>query len=154
MTTIAYRDGVLAADTQVTFGAIKGYGRKLHKLNDGSILAFSGSVDDEQAILSYYNGELKKKPHLGKKFEFILIDSTGTPFYCINDFCQIPIEDRWHACGEGWQIAIAAMHIGLSAKDAVEVAGDLNPNTNKYIDTYTIRTKKLVKSVWPHETKK
>jgi hypothetical protein len=44
---------------------------------------------------------------------------------------------------------MAAMHMGLSAVDAVLLAGDLDVNTNKVIDKYDLNTGRLTKGRRP-----
>lgn len=153
MTTIAYKEGILAADTQVTFDNIRSFGRKIHLLNSGAVLAFSGHVDDERKLIDYYNGVSKKRPTARKKYEFFYLDETGIPYYSINDSGLVLLEDRFYALGSGWQIAVSAMHIGMSAMDAIKIAGELNIQTNQFVDVYNCKTRKLTKAVWPHEKK-
>ncbi len=151
-TTIAWKGRTLAADTQLTYeDNTKTFCHKLHDLGASHVVAIAGSVDAEfyfkrwliagakvekwnDMVLAY-----EKKP----KFEAIYIDNLGQKWYYSDNPAAMPIEHRFHAIGSGWRVAMAGMHIGLSAKDAVLLAGDLDINTNKIVDTYDLQTGKF-----------
>ncbi len=149
MTTIAYKDGIIAADTRICFDNIKHFCRKIHKLDDGIVLAIAGKVRDEGAMLAYYKGELKKPPRRFNSLEAFKVED-GEIKWVTNDLYWQPVERGFYAIGSGWSLAMAGMIMGLSAKDAVLLAADLDVNTNKYVDTYNIKTKRLTLCAFPN----
>lgn len=48
------------------------------------------------------------------------------------------IKNEFYAIGSGGQYAIAAMHLGLSPKDAVALAAQYDPATGGEIDVWTL----------------
>lgn len=152
MTTIAWKGRTLAADTQLTYeDNTKTFCHKLHDLGAGHIVAIAGDVDSEFHFKRWLQAGAKvdewgntvtqfiKKP----KFEAIYIDKYLRKWYYTDGPEAMPIEHRFHACGSGWRIAMAGMHMGLSAKDSVLLAGDLDVNTNKIVETYDLQTGKF-----------
>jgi ATP-dependent protease HslVU (ClpYQ) peptidase subunit len=152
MTTIAWKGRTLAADTQLTYeDNTKAFCRKIHDLGAGHIVAIAGSVDAEYyfkkwliagaKIDSWGNMviEFLKKP----KFEAIYIDKNNQKWYYTDGPAPMLIEHKFAAIGSGRSLALAGMHMGLSAMDAVLLAGDIDINTNKIVDTYDLQTGKL-----------
>ena len=160
MTTIAIKGKTLAADTQLTLGDdIKIYCQKIHVLGAGEVVAIAGNVDAEFHFKRWliagmkpdewaaYFAELKEP-----KYEAIYIDRHASRWYFHDGSDCQPIEHRFYAIGSGSKLAMAAMHMGLSAVDAVLLAGDLDVNTNKVIDKYDLVTGKLTKGRRPVST--
>jgi len=142
MTTIAFKEGIIAADTRVVIGTISLYGRKIQKL-DQYVFAIAGKLPDEAIFIDYYKGERKRVPRKFSSLEAFKVEENQV-YWCNNDLYWQPIPAKgFYALGSGWQIAMAGMHMGLSAKDAVLLAGDLDINTNKLVDTYNVKTKRL-----------
>lgn len=145
MTTIAYRDGILAADTQETNGGLRLLCRKLDKWPDGRVVACAGNSVDFILFREYILGLAKKKkstPDLHKGFEALIIDD-GEVYEAGRDCVFQQVHATYKAIGGGHAVAAAAMHIGLSAKDAVILAGELSEGTNTMVDTYNIKTKRF-----------
>jgi ATP-dependent protease HslVU (ClpYQ) peptidase subunit len=149
MTTIAYKDGIIAADTRICFGNIKHYCRKIHKLDNGIVLAIAGKLKEEGPLLDYYKGLNKRLPRRFSSLEAMKVEDGEITWINNNPYWQ-PMVTKFYALGSGWEIAMAGMIIGLSAKDAVLLAADLDVNTNKYVDTYNIKTKRLTLCPFPN----
>lgn len=152
MTTIAWKGRMLAADTQLTYeDNTKTFCHKLHNLGAGHVVAIAGDVEAEFYFKRWLIAGAKvdswqemvvsflKKP----KFEAIYIDKHQQKWYYNDGPAAMPIEHRFHAIGTGWRIAMAGMHMGLNAKDAVLLAGDLDINTNKVVEHYDLQTGKF-----------
>lgn len=69
MTTIAYKDGVLASDSRVSNGGFifPGSYQKIFVLPDGSLFGAVGSVGPSRLMLSYLLGESTDLPTWGNK---------------------------------------------------------------------------------------
>jgi len=139
MTTIAYKDGVLAADGRETIdGAIFNESAiKIANLGNGLYFAGSGDSDDRAIREILGSGQIPsvedlreiKQEHYG-----ILADAKANKLYyvaaddkacAIND---IPI-DRPFATGSGGVYALGAMLAGASAKEAVQAAKKIDVNS-------------------------
>lgn len=129
MTTVAFRDGIMAADTQITAGDTKeGFIRKVWRA-DEYLVGFSGDADVAQKIrwkmdeneidpLDYRFG-LETWPD--DEMMFYIFDGSqlwqiyqkGAAFYCDAPF---------FAMGSGSNYALGAMAMGATARQAVAVA--------------------------------
>lgn len=155
MTTIALKDGILAADTQLTLGDSTKIlsDDKITILNKHTILAAAG---DSIAILlaqRYFAqpnweelfdkrpAELLEKDKDGE-YEFTL-DSIllfkGVPFLVDRFLIPEPLRHPFIAVGSGWQFAMGAMHTGMSAVDAVEFASKFDIYTNNKVRALNVK---------------
>jgi ATP-dependent protease HslVU (ClpYQ) peptidase subunit len=137
MTTIAYRDGVLAGDTLLSYGPTQmpGHFRKVHKLGNGALYGFAGSAEVGEIMrrrlinIGQNDGILEDATDLkGEPFEAILVQPDGETFFFENrTWCRL--EFPYVAMGSGKEHAMGAMHVGASAKQAVKAAITLDSAT-------------------------
>lgn len=141
MTTIAYRDGVLASDSKISDrGCWVGNTRKIFRGPDGAIGGLAGCFGDlgifrdwlaggrqgacefkddgSEAILVLPDGTVWNVFHGGKVFEV-----TGSPFY---------------AAGSGFRIAIGAMAAGADAITAINICAEYDDATRLPLHVLTI----------------
>ncbi|MGH8172309.1 MAG: hypothetical protein ACREPX_04135 [Rhodanobacteraceae bacterium] len=141
MTTIAYRAGILASDTQVTStDGTKVHMRKIGRLPDGSHYGFAGNVKDINRVLRWIEEGTpkRKKPRPTEEIEAILIKPDGAIFV-INDALEFEqILDKFFAIGSGGTYARAAMACGRSAVAAVKIAARFDANTSAPVETLTV----------------
>lgn len=132
MTTVAYRDGVIASDSRLTGKEYLWTDRcqKVFRLADGSIVGLAGDDYNGNWLLS----ELRKLSKItGKKTlpngkfkgaQAILLTTRGRVFtfaYSVWDVLphkQFP----YYAIGSGSTIAMSAMDAGATAVEAVNIA--------------------------------
>jgi ATP-dependent protease HslVU (ClpYQ) peptidase subunit len=128
MTTIAYRDGILASDTQVTHGPtiMKSKCRKVFKLPDGSLYGHTGSLEAGELMRrSLVSGEAP--PNLtSDAFDGIMIRPNGQTFFYENK-AWVKLKVDFCALGSGKEHAYGAMAVGASAEQAVHAAITLDP---------------------------
>jgi hypothetical protein len=142
MTTIAYRDGILAADSRLTVdhggGSRKHTCRKLFRKRVGEgkkahdvVIATAGESSPGMVFVDWY-GSGKPVPdlflHLGGDFLCLVLTPSGLfeyDVYCRGDL----IEEEFYAVGSGSVAALAAMHCGKSAIEAVRVAARIDAFT-------------------------
>lgn len=130
MTTVAYKDGIIAADTLINSGGVV-ENTKFDKLilqsySDGWVCyAFSGRVSDISKAIYYIRQEdtvdktfdsfYAIKVYKAKSGELIISKAENNLF-----FWDIPNEPA--VLGSGYEIALTAMDLGVSSIDAVKQA--------------------------------
>lgn len=145
MTTIVYRDGVVAYDSRCTNGDLITSDKVEKKqVINGVVFFLAGYIGDFETLTSAYfdvdiQNDIKSEGPCA-----IVVDS-GKVFLCSIDspegsFWKQPLSvfDRY-AIGSGSPYAQGAMEMGADAKKAVEVAAKLDVRTGGKIKTYKIR---------------
>lgn len=129
MTTIAYRDGVMAGDSLSTFGGTAG-GRVFKVRKVGKfLLGLSGTAGEaeEYCKLMAKNQEIMRFDDLARRATDDLgvwgLIADGNKVYRI-DRSGLPYRVRgpFFACGAGMDVALGAMEMGAGAKRAVQAA--------------------------------
>lgn len=142
MTTVAFCDGTMAADTQITDGSdskMPTIYSKLHRLKSGAILGQTGENADIRELKELldsvkYPSDLPKRRELMEiemDFEGLLY-LPGKTLWSIEidydkdkdkwDASIVQIKKNYYAIGSGGAYAIGAMEAGAKAKLAVEIA--------------------------------
>lgn len=132
MTTIAYRDGVMAADSKVGCGTtVRGEIQKLYRVN-GNVIGFSGALGTGLRFLRWVEaGMPDDRPSLPHDdgFRGLLARSDGVCLTFDSDLMAQQIDAPFHACGSGVEIALGAMAAGASAEEAVKIAAQYDVYT-------------------------
>jgi hypothetical protein len=126
MTIIAYRDGVLAADTAAHNGATRICGvTKIARREDGVLAGASGGPDFMGEFLRWVRGEKSERPTPIK-------DSDGTDMGALffpdgrieiyESNGMFEITPGYYAMGSGRDQALGAMFLGAGAVQAVRAA--------------------------------
>lgn len=142
MTTIAYRDGVMAADTQGTLCEVKHRVHKLRRLPCGGVAGGCGkAVEVEKAMKWLAEGMKGERPKLRESY---LVVAFG-------DGRVVTIEDKsWTelptlgpvAMGSGHAPALAAMrYFEASAEDAVKAAATVDIFTSEPVEVMRVEPK-------------
>ena len=137
MTTIVYRDGIIAADTQISYDEelLKFNETKIVQTKQGDIIAGRGSCCGCDLFLAWYtksNGEWKAKHG---EFPFTQVIQPDDDFTCLvatkdgklklYDFYlnerEINLKD-FFAVGTGAKAAYGALEMGATANQSVKVA--------------------------------
>lgn len=133
MTTIAYRNGVLAADSRTTLETEGGGARmflceklfpKILPSGDKVIIATAGESSPGMVFVDWF-GSGKEAPDnfiIGEAdFTCLVLQKDGLWEY--DAWCRgIKILDEFYAIGSGAKAALGALHMGASAVKAVEMA--------------------------------
>lgn len=148
MTTIAYRAGVIAADSRETYqteagGATVNTCEKLFRKRvgrDDYILGTAGGSYLGMIFVDWFPGikacqqpesggklpEILRDAHLEEDFDVLIVSRRG--IYTVNHLCRpILCLDAFVAIGSGRKAALGAMHAGSTAKRAVEIACKVDP---------------------------
>jgi hypothetical protein len=124
MTTIAYRDGVLAADTMASVGDTKipGRAKKVWKFSDGRLFSGAGRMEEirklQKLIARHIEGPLPCP--VSKECEAILIMPNGAVLIYEGKVWSPEADTPYHALGSGFVPALTAMWLGHDAITAVK----------------------------------
>lgn len=132
MTTIAYRHGLIAADTQIIGGnciSAAGVAKIAKRKKDSALCGASGYLSFCQAFHRWFlAGERGKFPtfHDGDR-AFVAIK--GKPIEMFESVGSFDYEPEYLAIGSGMEFAMGAMHAGANAIDAVAAAIKHDPGS-------------------------
>ena len=143
MTVIAWDGKTLAADKQSTSAGYASVVTKVFRV-PGGIVGFTGSQGHAAALLAWFRGGRDPEAWPAKGGE----DSAGAIFIDADGRCwgysgddgphAAMFENRFNAWGAGRDYALAAMHLGKTAREACEVACLLDNCCGQGIDTLEI----------------
>lgn len=143
MTTIAYRDGILAGD-QAIFDRDTYCGQtvKIHRAGCGAIGGVAGCFGDLSIFREWMNNGAVLKLALTNPPEFQHLDSEALVIDTDGSVYWIGHGKRWvqqcapfFALGSGFRIAMGALAAGASASKAVLIACDLDAYTRGPVNT-------------------
>jgi len=147
MTTIAYKDGIIAYDSQQTAGdTITNNDAHKGVWIEGVFFVFSGAVSDFPRFVETYFGRASGLKHVDCS---ALIFDNGKLYRSGHDnesgiWKQEMDRTVPAAIGSGWHFAYAAMDCGLSAVDAVRAAAKRDAGTGGAVRYFDIETKNIV----------
>lgn len=142
MTVIAWDGRTLAADKLATFGTTKHTTTKIFRVRD-ALVGYAGDADSGEEVLAWFRdgADPAKFPagQRGPDWAGLLVIRRGQPI-CRYERTPYPVmfHDTRFAVGSGREFALAAMHLGCSAKEAVQVAIELDSGCGHGIDTLTL----------------
>ena len=144
MTTIAYKDGIMAGDGQCTWSGTKicKTDKKVFEINLGkrtTLIGMAGDVSHCYEFLDWFKkgAVLEQKPKFEEDFEdfiALVVKDPGTEKEAIVTYMQnssypCNVDIPYFAIGSGTEYALGAMYAGASAIEAVECAIMLDVNT-------------------------
>jgi 20S proteasome alpha/beta subunit len=131
MTTIAYRKGVLAADTQMIQGtSIIGYITKIVRRDDGALCGAAGDLAWAQAFHRWFlAGEEGDPPAFDDDGCKGLVIRRRKPIEVFESCGAFEFKPPYVSIGSGKEFALGAMHAGASAIEAVKAAMAFDPST-------------------------
>ena len=128
MTIIAYRAGMLAADSLETSGDVRtGYVPKIFRVN-GGLIGFSGARPAIDAVLGWLHGGERPEGLGPDDLAALLIQPDGSAWEMTSALVPFRVPGEFAAIGGAWRLAVGAMAFGANAVEAVKVAIDLNVN--------------------------
>lgn len=142
MTTIAYRNGILAGDSQATDDQLW-QATKIHsvKTSAGTLLVgVAGDVHSGLVFIEWLKNDQSRKPDIANEsFEAIVIAETGRVTVWNPSLVGWRPDGRFFAIGSGAQSAMGAMHAGKSAVEAVKIACKVDPYTRGPVRSLKLR---------------
>jgi hypothetical protein len=156
VTTIAYRAGVLAADSRATITTESGGERmtrceklfrktvKKGRRNHEVIIATAGESAPGLVFVDWY-GSGQPPPHqlIEGDADFTCLVLTDDGLHEFDKYCrgERVVHPDFYAIGSGAMAALGAMHAGASAKRAVEIACLVSPGSGPPVVTMRLRPK-------------
>ncbi len=130
MTTIAYRDGVLAADTLSTANGLRDdYGPKVWK-HKGVLGAAAGTGAICLKFQDWVrNGMPGDCPFQGTDGGNGIVVAPDGQMVCWGTNGPWPVKQPFYTLGSGYQIALGAMEMGATAVEAVVAAMKFDTST-------------------------
>ncbi len=121
MTTIAYKDGVLASDSRLTYNEFicTDKCKKIWRLKDGTLFAASGDNEGGLAALNALTKGLPL-PKSDREYTAVRILPKGQ-IYSTDGALWVRWPEKFIAIGSGGKYAAAAMRAGADAKSAVKI---------------------------------
>jgi hypothetical protein len=124
MTAIAYRDGVMVADTEMSIGNVKSRCVKIAKKN-GHLIGMCGSDCPPLAMfVTAFGKKDEEAKKLLKEFKFaaLVVTPKGEMQLWTQSMTFEPLQTPFYAIGSGSEVAIGAMEMGASSRRAVLAA--------------------------------
>ena len=151
MSTVVFREGLLAADTLMTQGSIK-CPESMNKLAMGKTHPVIDAMAGKTAALAstmrmieamptapWDGGEFPSRPPLDQSCELVVFHRDGRVFSFETDGLWFePADVPFMALGSGSKAALGALHMGADAVRAVEVASLADAYTGGAIITLRI----------------
>jgi hypothetical protein len=119
MTTVAAKDGCMAADTQLT-GDYRLRAQKIVQLADGTLVGGAGTWHRCWTAMCWLLGGEQGDPPKLKDSCLLIMRPDGGLWIVEDEFPPFPLLDREAAIGSGAAAAMMAMRSGASAGDAVK----------------------------------
>ncbi len=136
MTIIAWDGETLAADKRAISSEAISTVTKIFKIQ-GCLLGYSGTAKTGEALIDWFMSPEQEFP----KFEEcawarLLVITKDKEILCYEG-CRHPLrfEDKFFAIGSGCHFALAAMYLGKSAIEAIEVASHFDPSCGNGINS-------------------
>lgn len=153
MTTITYKNGIIAFDSLIVFGnliigecedKVRAFDIFIGDTKEQWLVGVSGDAESCEALFDWgssnFDSSLKPTMPVGEEAildAFIIkpngiwrVDSNLKPYKILNDF---------DALGSGSQIALGAMAYGATAKEALKIASKYDINTGGKLRHLSLR---------------
>lgn len=135
MTTIAYKDGVMAADSRAYAGGATPIGTKvkIRQMEDGTLIGIScNSPGLSEQLFAWFEAdmdtELSEVPEVKDiSLSILVVSPDGEVRMALDSIHPVgPIEADFFAIGTGDHFALGAMAAGATAKEAVTIGIELD----------------------------
>lgn len=140
MTVIAWDSKTLAADKLCVYGNTKTIVTKIHRMPGGELVGCAGDLTFCLALIEWVKQGRKPVdfPTHGRDKDdwqpLLVIETDGSPSFYERTPYPVRYEQRNVAFGSGKEYALAAMHLGKTAREAVAVAIELTSTCGMGID--------------------
>lgn len=154
MTTIAYKEGIMASDTMGNCDGDVFYGEVKLAVTDRYLLGFSGQVgsaadmylwitENERAgrpPSDFYRSRKELPDYVGNSHVLIYDKVNAELWSTDSDGNTVKVRKPFYAIGSGSRIALGAMYAGATAKRAVNASIELDLYTGGDVVTVDVKT--------------
>lgn len=143
MTTVVYDGKTLAADRQVTYGRTKQLGTKVYRLKD-VVVGICGDASKAIEVVDWLSRGSPKRgvPDDVGGMSLIMVSlETGECWTMTGSLSRFPCHPPV-SIGSGCMAALAALHCGATAVQAVEAASNVDIYTGGGVDYVDIKPSK------------
>jgi hypothetical protein len=120
LTVLAYKAGILAADTQLTGGSAINRAQKIVRLPDGGVAGGCGLWSRAYAGLKWLEEGRRGDPPDMTGATLLIVKPDGTIWLAEDEFPEYPLIAEYASVGCGSDAATMAMRLGLGAVEAVQ----------------------------------
>lgn len=143
MSIIAWDGKTLAVDRNANWNGIRRTIRKSRRIASGEVIAWAGTLVNGQRLADWYEhgADPDKFPDCQKEEDFahlVVASNDGVKEYGFGGPTPLIHEDVYQAWGSGSQLALGALAMGATAKEAVEVACQFCDSCGMGIDVYEL----------------
>lgn len=121
MTTVAVSKSAMCSDSLCIDQGSRSYVQKIFAV-DGALIGFAGEVSQGLMFVEWYVSGGKDHYPFDKNFEAVVLYEDGSIYSYDSGLMPIKMEQQYYAIGSGKQAATAAMMMGMSPSEAVEIA--------------------------------
>ena len=152
MSVVVWDGRTLAADRQMVCAGLRTAVSKIRRLDDGTLLGFTGNHDVGLLLVRWYENGAKREewPHVqsGKHWTRLIVVQPGgvVGFYERQPEFQ-PSLEPFTAWGAGRDFAIGAMAMGADARKAVEITNRFSVDCGLGVEAYDLKTAAMGKAV-------
>jgi hypothetical protein len=144
VTTVAYRDGIMAADTQATWDGNKTRCHKLYRLPCGGVMGGCGTAAGVKRAAIWLIGGRKGKPPKIPNCDLLIAFGDGRVVTVTDRHWTFVDELGPIAIGSGQQAALCAMrHFEASAEEAVYAAASVDTYTSAPVEVMAVEAKRV-----------
>jgi 20S proteasome alpha/beta subunit len=136
MTTIAWRDGILAADSRSMVGGWiePHWVQKIFRMPDSRLVAITGNQAEARKLVNWLR-ERDRQDHADQPTGDCraIVMHTDKRVQVYEDGCSYFATGSIGAYGSGAPAALGALHAGATAEEAIRIAALLDPNTGGHV---------------------
>lgn len=145
MTTIAVKTGVMACDSMLVISSEAGGDRAYYNTRkvypiEGEFIGVAGDSAGADLWIDWYmdgcSGKSLFKAMQEYDFDIVILHKSGLVQASDQSGVITTLDEPFYAIGSGTKCALAAMHMGATAVEAVEIAAKIDPHTGGKIKSY------------------
>jgi hypothetical protein len=129
----------MACDSRVTGGFISPVQTKVI-VGRNCLVGYCGDVIAAWGAAQYLAGELKDAPTISNKDDVLFLMYRDGKLYLVDgELRELPLTgNKYYAIGSGEQAAMVAMHMGATAKEAVQMAIRVDQNSGGRVREFSL----------------
>ncbi len=143
MTTVVFKDGIIATDSMISSGGeILGTTKKIIHAENGNIILGAGSTNAIETFIKFYNLQEYNKDILkseSNRIDIIVINPLTKEIIMYDDELIAHVyEADAYALGSGRAYALGALAAGVSPEEAILIAAKYDKSTDTNVQLLKI----------------